>query len=166
MSNVTRCPVCKRQSYNNETVCVQCGRSRAALPGGQGGARAWIVTIVLAVALMGCWAMVKTRFSYAEYSVHNPEMSKMTVKEKAFLLALARREPGADTVRQNDQARMMIATRLDDLGYVDTKADKGLYGLTVAKCEITDAGQEWLAQSEFRHLLPKEFIDAKKERTE
>ena len=58
------------------------------------------------------------------------------------------------------ERRLMSAAALEDFGYLTVRKARGLYGLTIAKCEITSAGAHWLVASEFRHLLPKDFMDA------
>lgn len=84
----------------------------------------------------------------------------MTPKEKALLLAIATGAPEADCIPPHDRARIMTAATLEDKGYLTIQEAKGLYGLTIAKCKITPDGAQWLVSSEFRHLLPKEFMES------
>ena len=85
----------------------------------------------------------------------------MKPEEKNLLLAIACGDLGDGGIKAHDRARLLVAAALEDLGYVTIQEAKGLYGLTVAKCEVTSAGAQWLLASEFRYLLPKDFVEAR-----
>ena len=85
----------------------------------------------------------------------------MKPEEKNLLLAIACGDLGDGGIKAHDTARLLTAAALEDLGYVTIREAKGLYGLKVAKCEVTSAGAQWLLDSEFKHLLPKDFPEAR-----